>query len=479
MLYALVVACVAAQNPAPDLVVAISNAANADPAWKAVADALVAKHGGSDDVPIVTFDASRPESLVAPLSPLHPRYLAVVVLPTEAGRPFVGGLHRAMRTLDADPYGDVRWGLITARTAAGAKALAEHKEPLRMTRAAGTADFPMALFPEHWWWSEEAAHAFTMHLSGHSSGATGTTSLDATTIGPAVAERINAGPIDLIMTGGHATEAGLELGFRKRAGRWGPKDGRTVVECGDGTVLPLTNTSPKAWIGVGNCLIGNVNGPDSAAATLIEDFGVRAHVGYVVVTWFGRGGWGTLNWFTDEPGRFTLNEAWFLNNQMIVDELVRRYPDFVNATFDGWLDDKPETFAAAVAKAATEKGIAGEDLKTLIGLLWDRDAVSYVGDPTWDARVAPREGEGTFKDDSQAGAPYLHWKRPPADRVSRPAAFLRYRLFDPCLIAGDAFEPIVTDDFVIVRLPAANADKPIISVILRERAVDRPPWAGQ
>ncbi|MBL9148095.1 MAG: hypothetical protein JNM94_05310 [Phycisphaerae bacterium] len=477
MLTALVVACVAAQNPAPDLVVAISNAANADPAWKAVADALVVKHGGAEEVPVVTFDAAKPESLVAPLSPLHPRYLAVVVLPTEAGRPFVGGLHRAMRTLDADPYGDVRWGLITARTAAGAKALAECKEPLRMTRAAGTADFPMALFPEHWWWSEEAAHAFTMHRSDSA----GTTSLDAATIGPAVAERINAGPIDLVMTGGHATEAGLELGFRKRAGRWGPKDGRTVVECGDGSVLPLSNTSPKAWIGVGNCLIGNVNGPDSAAATLIEDFGVRAHVGYVVVTWFGRGGWGTLSWFTDEPGRFTLNEAWFLNNQMIVDELVRRYPDFVSTTFDGWLEDKPEVFAAAVAKAATEKGIAGEDLKTLIGLLWDRDAVSYVGDPTWDARVAPRESDTAprFEDRSSSGAPRYAWSWPADAKGVPPAAFLRYRLASPGVLKGDGLAPLVTDDFVIVREPGARTAGSGIEIMLRERATDLPRWAGQ
>jgi hypothetical protein len=400
------------EEPSVAYAVAISKEAEADPAWKAVADALVAKHGGATAVTRIAFDASNPAALIEPLRNAEARYLAVVLRPEQAGRAFVGGLHRAMRKIDEDPRCDVRWGLITARTAAGAMSLATETKPLVAKSALGTADFPMKLFERATWWSEESAWQFTMHDMIRSAGSDGGTpeetkrSLDQTTIGQAVAEAVNRGPIDIVMTGGHATEKGLDLGFRKPAGKLGPKDGKIVVECTDGTVLAVKNESPKAWIGVGNCLIGNVNGPESAAAVLVEDFGVRAHVGYVVVTWFGRGGWGTLKWFTEFPGAHTLHQAWSLNNDAIVDELVRRWPqleelNIADVTFDGWLEDNPDRFNADVRKEVSDR-VPAADLNDLAGLLWDRDAVSYIGDPLWDFRLAkPAQASGTAKAEQQ------------------------------------------------------------------------------
>ncbi|MFO0829157.1 MAG: hypothetical protein U0572_13540 [Phycisphaerales bacterium] len=437
-------------SASPAYVVAVAKSVADDAEWRRVVDALVTKHGGASAVPVVTFDAAHPESLVEPLSTLHPRHLAIVVPPAEAGRAFVGGVHRAARRLDDDPYGDVRWGIVTAASADGALRLASHAEPLVMRRAAGTADFPMRLFDSSVWWSEEAAWSFTLH----SSDAPNRT-LDEKSIGPAVAAALNERPVDLVLSGGHATERGLELGFRKPAGRIGPKDGRTVVECADHSVIPLASPSPKAWIGVGNCLIGNVNGPSSAACSFVDDFGVRAHVGYVVVTWFGRGGWGTLSWFTDQPGRYTLNDAWFLNNQMIVDELVRRWPQLADlkladATFDGWIDDDPDRFGAAVARAVAGR-VPQSELKDLVGLLWDRDAVSYIGDPAWDARLATRDAGWTSRDDSSSGELRIEVRADADAHGVPPAFFPRQRIINPTLVAGAEFDPLVTDDFCIVR----------------------------
>ena len=384
--------------------VAISAEAEADPAWKAVADALVAKHGGERMVARVTFDAAKPESLIQPIRSAESRLLAVVLKPEQAGRAFVGGLHRAMRKLDEDPRSDLRWGMITARTAAGAMRLVTDTKPLVARHALGTADFPMGIFASAVWWSEESAWHFTMHEESEGESAspgtakaerkTTSRTLDQDSIGKAVADAINTRQIDLVLTGGHATERGLELGFRKPAGRLGPKDGAIAITCIDGTVLDINNESPKAWIGVGNCLIGNVDGPDSAAAMLVEDFGVRAHVGYVVVTWFGRAGWGTLKWFTEKPGAHTLHAAWTYNNDAIIDELVRRWPQLAemnigDVTFEGWLENDPDRFAAAVRREAGDLVPEGE-LKDLTGLFWDRDAVSYIGDPTWDIRSGPQ-----------------------------------------------------------------------------------------
>lgn len=361
--------------------VAIGKHADALPEWHAVADALRATHGVT--AAAVVFDEEHPETLAAALAPLNPTMVGIVLEPRHAGRRVCAGIHQAMRALDADPLADTRWGVITARSAEGAMAVATHTKPLRISTAAGTADFPMALFAESQWVSEEAAHQFSLHTGSSAVSQ----SLTEKNVGDAFAQMLNAPHLDLVMSGGHATEKGLEIGFRKRAGWFGPRNGLMVVECADGRVIPVNQHAPKVWIGVGNCLMGHVNGPDSLAAVAIEDFGVRAHVGYVVVTWFGRGGWGTLDRFTKDPTGPTLNQAWHDNCNAIVAELAKRFPGSERFTNEAWFQDDVAGFERAVNTWATEHSVAESDRRDLMGLLWDRDAVIYLGDPAWDARI--------------------------------------------------------------------------------------------
>lgn len=384
-----------APGPRPEipLAIAISRSAEADPAWHAVAEALRAKHGGT--TPIVTFDpapAALAASLVPQLAPLAPRAVAVVTRPDECPRPFVIALHRAMRSLDADPFSDARWGLVTGRTPAAALALARADGPRELRHAAGTADFPMALFDTSVWWSEEAAHSFTLHESGQPDRS----GLDGNGIGPAVAAALDGRPVDLLLTGGHGTENGLELGFRRRAGSLGgvERNGRTVlgVRDLDGTERPISMPGEKAFVAVGNCLMANVDDPQAFVLLVMDDAAVRQFVGYVVKTWFGRGGWGTLGRFTGPPGRLTLSESWWLNGQAIVEELDRRFPGFVPppaalAAIDA---DDPDAFLAGLGPAAKAQGVADADLRELAGLLWDRDTVSFLGDPLVEVRMATR-----------------------------------------------------------------------------------------
>lgn len=369
--------------------VAISRSAAADPAWLDVAEALRDKHGV--DAPVIEFDEASDAGRAALVEALRQRkasMVGIVLHPTRSARDVTAPLQRALRTIDADPESDVAWGIITARSAAGARRVVEHAEPLTMAIAAGTADFPMQRFDHSAWWSEEAAHRFTLHHDGRAVDP----GLDAATIGNAAHAVLDVPRIDLLMTGGHATEKGLELGFRRPAGAVEPRDGALVVRCHDGRVLPLVHASPKAWIGAGNCLLGHVNGPDALAAVAIESFGVRAHVGYVVVTWFGRGGWGTLDRFTKEPGVRTLNEAWRENSDAIVGELARRWPGSETLVLASWQRDDVNGFSREVAAWMKERSIPEADARELAGLLWDRDAVVYLGDPAWDVRVQREAG---------------------------------------------------------------------------------------
>lgn len=68
------------------------------PAWKAVADKLAEKHGGS----IVTVKDSVFSKLDT-LKKMAPRFMAVVARPEEIDRVLVNDLHRLSRRLDDDP----------------------------------------------------------------------------------------------------------------------------------------------------------------------------------------------------------------------------------------------------------------------------------------------------------------------------------------------------------------------------------------
>lgn len=458
-----------APDPHPEipLAIAISRSAAEDPAWEAVAEALRTKHGGT--APIVAFDpapASLAGSLVPQLAPLAPRTVAIVTRPEECPRPFVIALHRAMRSLDADPFADARWGLVTGRTPAAALALARADGPRELRHAAGTADFPMGLFETSVWWSEEAAHSFTLHESGKPDRA----GLDGNAIGPAVAAALDGRRVDLFLTGGHGTEDGLELGFRKKAGSLGgvDRDGRAVlgVRDLDGTERPISMPGEKAFIAVGNCLMANVDDPQAFVLLAMDDAAVRQFVGYVVKTWYGRGGWGTLGRFTDPPGRLTLSEAWWLNGQAMVEELERRFPGFEPppAALAAIEADDPDAFLAALAPAARAKGLGDGDLRDLAGLLWDRDTVSFLGDPLVAVRVGSRvtapgptaSADGatiSFPGGLAAGGGLVLARR----RAGGSAAVTWKGLPEGSTAPGI----LLADDFLIVRDAIPAADPPV------------------
>jgi zinc protease len=97
--------------------------------------------------------------------------------------------------------------------------------------------------------------------------------------------------------------------------------------------------------------------------------GVRTMVGYVVPTWFGYAGWGVLDYFLEQPGRFTVSEAWLANHHALI-----------------W----------RLAEAKAGRAPAGD----VRGLQFDRDKTVLYGDPKWDARLAPgtRRWEETLRE---------------------------------------------------------------------------------
>lgn len=115
-------------------------------------------------------------------------------------------------------------------------------------------------------------------------------------------------------------------------------------------------------------------------------------MGYTIETWFGRGGWGTLGLLQSQPGAMTVAEAWFFNQQQMVEELRTKYPKA--AEFDYKWSDKSsvESFMRAAQKA----GVRG-DVKDEMGLAFDRDVVVLYGDPAYDARLDGEKWKAPFE----------------------------------------------------------------------------------
>lgn len=106
--------------------IALSQATAADPAWQSVVAALKDKY---PQAATVMWDKEVGETLPG-LTKLHPQFVCWVCQPAEVSVVFVRNIHRLTRRLDADPYTDCRWGVLTGLDAADALAIARDNTPL-------------------------------------------------------------------------------------------------------------------------------------------------------------------------------------------------------------------------------------------------------------------------------------------------------------------------------------------------------------
>lgn len=70
------------------------------------------------------------------------------------------------------------------------------------------------------------------------------------------------------------------------------------------------------------------------AVTALSRYGFNQLVGYTVPSWYGKGGWGTLGLLFSNHDASSLAEAWYLNNQFILDETMTRFPKLMDVHFN-------------------------------------------------------------------------------------------------------------------------------------------------
>lgn len=390
----------------------VRKATHADAAWKPVVEALQKKHHGT----VIEFDQSIDETLPE-LRRLFPKHACLVAKPEEAGRDFVAQAHALSRQLDDDPYPDLIWGIVTGYDASDALRIAKHQVPLTVKRAlTGTVGAPLDGYDEGLMFSELTAKSmWRKERSGkiiRKECAQDTTKL--------LVDSLNEDQPDVFITSGHATERDWQLGFTYRNGYFRCQKGQLYGLDTRGVRHLVNSPNPKVHLPVGNCLIAHIPDRDCMALALMHSAGVYQMVGYTIPTWYGFGGWGVKDYFSElQAGRFTLAEAHHATQIALIHNL--------------------ETLPA--------------NNRHLRGLMADRDVVVLYGDPAWEARLPKRPLPWTQSLTEQDGTYTLTIiANERGDWDNRPVIhFLPERLTDIQLLEGAEFKPVIADNFILIK----------------------------
>ncbi|MDH3069134.1 insulinase family protein [Akkermansia sp. N21169] len=387
-------------------IVLVSEETKAMPEWMAVAEALKAKHNAK----ILTYKGT-PDSALPALKKEEVRYMALVAPPEQIDRNLVNKLHRLTRKIDDDPYGDCIWGIITGFTPDDAMRIAKASEPLTITRAQGTTNVDASRFTDSMCITDWGPYEF-VEQHGHQEAKVQPFPESDKGVVPKFAEFWEKSHPELVVTSSHATQYNLEMPFGKGLivsydnkfhlmGINQKKEYASFLKgvLFDGKEEELASyiqqqkppvlahdATPKVWIAAGNCLFGDTKKTrNSMAVTALSGYGCNQLVGYTVPSWYGKGGWGTLSLIFNNHDKSSFSEAWYLNNQFILDETLRKYPALINVDFNASsinaIKEEDPGFMEAMTKANC--GLGQEQM----GLVHDRDVVAFYGDPVWVARL--------------------------------------------------------------------------------------------
>ncbi len=474
MIFALLLLSSAAAH-ASDYAIVVSQSTANDASWKPVVEALVAKHKADHTCTVITYDKSVHEAKAA-LGKLHPRYACFVATSSEAGRQFVADVHRLTRTFDDDPWTDCIWGILTGFDADNALAIAQHAKPLTVRKVASGTEIALDMVPEGLWYDELVKHKKVAKQRG---GEAEQTQGPADTT-HALAETLTDYKADLFVTSGHATERDWMIGFRYRNGFFKSKNGQMFGETVDKQRFPITSDNPKVYLPIGNCLMGHIDAPDAMALAWMNSCGVKQMIGYTVPTWYGYAGWGLLDYFVEQPGRYTMAEAFIANHHALLHRLYTALPQAKE------MNVKPGSSVRvrSLTPAAQKMGLRAMDIT---GLLHDRDVVAFYGDPAWIARTAPgpvayvqklthnkEAGTYTFTITPKRGADsFKPINTNGAQRGWRPIVhLLPHRLTDIEVTNANGLNPLVADDFILIPNPRQCDPKRAYVVTFKARVVE-------
>ena len=450
-----------------EYMVLVSQSVNSNVEWRMVVEALLRKHPGA----IECVYKESPREALKNLRTYRPRYVAVVEKPENIGRDYVIELNRMSREVDEDIYADFLWGIITGYNAGAALRMVRNStEPMVVNCALSTISelaegkwFDIfAYIDDHKIGNYGEKNYGEKEVTTHTFAGNGLPDL----LGK-FCEYYETYDPDLVVTASHATENNLEM-----PGSLGNIKAREGVLYADFKDQPhnLKETGrQRVYLPIGNCLIGNVNNTrNSMAIAWMNSANAAAMAGYVVETWFGRNGWGGLKYWLTTPGRYTLAQAFYLNQQDMLHQLDKTCPKLKseNCSFgkaDGFL-------LASQMKNVMEEKLKRTPTEEELGLFYDRDVLAMYGDPAWDVRLKqlPEEQDYTvnakvrgkkctikivtkenFSMERMAGS---HFKEEHVKDLPF-SCFFPMRMQNPRLISPQDWDIVLDENFMLIYHP--------------------------
>lgn len=421
-----------------------------DADWSKVVDSLKEKRSAEYNVSVIVWNESVKDELIK----TEPTYACFITKPEDASIEQLASVWQLTRDLDDDPYGDVIWGIITGFDANDALRLTQTQD-MTVERALGGTSIALEYFKSGVAYDEGQKNHRVVKEEGKEIEDRQDAPDDTTR---AIAEDLNSA--QLFITSGHASERNWSIGYSYKNGFFVAKDGMLIGAPSNDKPFKIQATGSKIHLASGNCLLGHVDKPDCLALAMIRNANVDTLVGYVLPTWFGYMGWGVQDYYIEQPGRFTVAEAFFANNQALLNILEE--------------DNK------AIKENAPEEKLL--DQMTRQGMLYDRDIVVLYGDPAWknalaiqdsgwnqtlvsekadDGRtiwtltITPLKGDKSFSLVNGNGS----------QRSGRPFfQFFPGRVSGAEVIEGAEYAPVVTENFIMVssRQNALPTDSPIV-----------------
>lgn len=452
----------AAKKGGADYMILVSNRVMRDSNWKIVVRTLHKLHPRAVQC---TYE-NNPEDALGELRKYQPRYVAIVEKPEAIGRDYVMKVNRMSREVDSDIFADFLWGIITGYEAGAALRMVQNsKTPLVIKDALGTiTELKSAKWFDKYAWIDDRVPGLVGEKKGKNEKVQ-TREVDKTDVLKTFTDLYRTYAPDLIVTASHATENNLEMPFS--LGNIMASNGKLYACTLTNTTWNLAeNTKRMVYLPIGNCLIGNVNNTShSMAVAWMNGGNATAMVGYVVTTWHGRNGWGALKYWLTTPGRYTLAQAVFLNQQDFLYQQNRWYPSLLKTPYPF---DAPDTSQAPENVLA--KVLGKTPTLDQLGFWHDRDVLAYYGDPAWNVRLQniPEETDFhvtskikdnvctvTIKTDSN-----FNLKRMQGDDFKKEhvldlpfSYFFPQRLKNARLVPGQNWNVAVSKDFLLIYNP--------------------------
>ena len=422
-----------------------------DSEWSQVVDSLEERRGGEYDVSVIAWD----DSVLDELRKVKPRYACFITKPEDASAEQLASVWKISRELDDDPYGDMIWGIITGFDSNDALRLTKTQDMV-VERALGGTSIALKYFKSGVVFDEGKKNHWVVKKEGEEAEDRNDAPDDTT---KAIADELNNA--QLFVTSGHASERNWSIGYSYKNGFFVAKEGRLIGVPSNDKPFIIEAQGSKVYLASGNCLLGHIDKPDCLALSMIRNANVDMLVGYVVPTWFGYMGWGIQDYYIEQPGRFTVAEAFFANNQALLNVLKDD-------------DAAPET-----------ERMSAQDRT---GMEYDQDVVVLYGDPAWrnalavqdsgweqtlsseknedgstlwTLTIAPLQGDKSFKLVDGNGS----------QRSGRPFfQFFPKDVSNPKVIEGEEFSPVVTENFILIssKKNKLSTDTPAVVKILTE-----------